>query len=635
MHKVAQRFVERKGLLLCLILFVFTFGLYIPVLNYKFVKYDDCDYVTDNFHIQQGLNRQSLKWAFTTCRQANWHPVTWISHIIDFQLFGLRAGPHHLVNVLLHCANTVLLFLALKRMTGAVWPSAFVAALFAVHPLHVESVAWIAERKDVLSTFFWLLTMLAYSRYVLRPRIAGYLLVLLFFVLGLMSKPMLVTLPFVLLLLDYWPLERFGKIKTGRIILEKLPLFFLSGASSVITFIVQRSAGAMTDIESLSFKTRFANAIISYVAYTGKMFWPTKLAVLYPHPAGTIPLIKAVLCGAVLLLVTGVFYDFARSKKYLIVGWLWYLGTLVPVIGLVQVGSQAMADRYTYIPLTGLFIIIAWGVNDFAGWIPYKKIFLSLSAVVVLALFAICTRMQLNYWKNSFALFERALNVTGNNWLIHNNYANLLSDEGRYEEALVYFNKALKIKPYSAEVHINLANTLMDLGRIDEAIEHYEKALKFRPDLADGHYNLAVALAKKGDIESAINAYHKTLSFDENHKDALSNLGFLLAQQGHFAQAVQSYQEAIKLRPDDVIAHGRLGLALAELGETDRAIEQFQYVLKYRKDDVEMHCNLGVLLEKKGELTSAIEHYLIALEVEPDNERAARLLKNALSKQQK
>ncbi len=642
-----------------LLIFIFlvsiTFAVYWPAVNHEFVKYDDDKYVTDNREVKSGLGRQGVRWAFTSGYASNWHPVTWLSHMADCEFFGLRAGAHHLTSVLFHIANTLLLFVVLKRMTGAMWASAFVAAVFGLHPLHVESVAWVAERKDVLSTFFWMLTIWAYARYAERPKVSRYLLTLALFVLGIMAKPMLVTLPFVLLLLDFWPLERIqlgrcvgsgdlqnnneqdvpGQKPILQLVFEKVPFFVISIASSVVTVFVQRSGGAVPTMEALGVKVRLGNAVVSYIGYIEKMFWPSRLAVLYPHPASSLSMTRVAVCGLLLVLMSICFIYFGRRRRYLAVGWLWYVGTLVPVIGLVQVGVQAMADRYTYIPLTGLFIIIAWGASELvAGW-RYRRVVVVLSAVAVLSAAICLTSLQLRHWQNSITLFERTIDVTSNNWLIHNNYANVLKEMGRVDEAVEHFYESLRVRPNSAEVHNNLGNALGKLGKIDEEIEHYEKALSLRPKFPAARYNLATALAKQGKTDGAIAEYREALRFGPRDVDALSNLGFVLAEQGKFDEAIDYYKRAIEIEPKNIIAHGRLGLALASVGKIDEAIRQCRIVLSARPEDAEMHFNVGVLLERQGKIGEAIKEYQQALAINPDYTQASECLKAALTKQGK
>ncbi|MHC4571781.1 MAG: tetratricopeptide repeat protein [Planctomycetota bacterium] len=640
-------------LLICIFLILATFAAYWPVLKCEFVKYDDDKYVTDNHQVKSGLSWQGVRWAFTTGHASNWHPVTWLSHMADCKLFGLQAGAHHLTNLLLHIANTLLLFSVLKRMTGALWPSAFVAAVFGLHPLHIESVAWVAERKDVLSTFFWMLTMWAYVLYAERPGVGRYLLTLVLFVLGLMAKPMLVTLPFVLLLLDYWPLERIrlsrhegnGELQNTNeqnthrqkpilhLLFEKVPFFVISAISSVVTVFVQRIGGAVPTMEAMGIKVRIGNAVVSYIGYIEKMLWPSGLAVLYPHPAGSLSMTKAMVCGLLLVLISICLIYFGLRRRYLAVGWLWYIGTLVPVIGLVQVGGQAMADRYTYIPLTGLFIIIAWGASELvAGW-RYRKVVATTLAVVVLTAAVGSTRLQLRHWQNSLTLFKRTLDVTSKNWLIHNNYANVLKETGRVDEAIEHFHKSLRIKPKSAEIHNNLGSALDKLGRVDEAIEHYKKALKLKPRFSEAHYNLATVLSKQGKIDEAIAEYREALRLKPRDVDALNNLGFALAEQGNFNGAIKHYRKALGLEPENIIAHGRLGLALAAVGKLDEAVKEFRIVLSAQPDDAEMHFNVGVILERQGKVGEAIEKYQQALEINPDYTQASEQLRAALEKQ--
>jgi tetratricopeptide (TPR) repeat protein len=655
-------------LLVCVLLILATLAVYWPVHKYDFVHYDDDDYVTDNQNVQRGLTWQSIKWAFTTSHASNWHPLTWLSHIIDCQLFGANAGYHHLVNLLFHIANTLLLFIVFNRMTKALWPSAFVAALFALHPLHVESVAWIAERKDVLSTLFWLGTMLAYARYAERPSPLRYVATLFLFALGLLSKPMLVTLPFVLILLDYWLLNRLNsKFSILNSAIEKIPFFVFSILSSIITFIVQHKGGAVT--ADIDLRARVSNALVSYVAYIGKMFVPVRLAVLYPHPANGIPLAKALVCALVLMLLTVFFLYFARRYKYLAVGWLWYLGTLVPVIGIVQVGVQALADRYTYIPLTGLFVIIAFAANDLCAKLPGAKPALAYIAILVLAAATVATANQLKYWKDSFALFDHTLAVTQNNYVMHNNYGNILTDLDKPAEAARHFEQTLRFIPNDPAVHNNYGNALRKLGRIDEAIEHYNIALKLKPDFLLVHYNFGLALVDKGDYnqaiehykiylgpgidassphldiatllaqqgktDDAIKQYQEALKYKPDMVEAISNLGYAFAQKQQFQQAVEYYYKALQIDPNDVITHGRLALALASLGTIDEAIDQCRIVLKTRPDDVEMHTNLGILLQKQGKLDEAIESYRKALQIDTGFQKARDRLNAALAQKQK
>lgn len=543
-------FHSHQRMLICVVLAVTTFAVYLPVRNYEFVRYDDNVYVTDNTEVQSGLSWQGIKWAFVTDRGANWHPLTWLSLMLDCELFGVKPGPMHVVNILFHVANSILLFVVLTRMTKGVWQSAFIAGLFALHPLHAESVAWIAERKDVLSTLFWLLTMLAYVRYVDRSSAGRYILALAFFALGLLAKPMLVTLPFVLLLLDYWPLCRFSNhgFSIRDSIIEKLPFFFLSVLSSGITFLVQQKGGAVIS-DIVPFNIRLANAICSYFVYIEKMFWPVRLAVLYPYSIRGISLAKVFLSATILVLITVLaLYNYHR-RKYLVVGWFWYLGTLVPVIGIVQVGVQAFADRYTYVSLTGLFIICAFASADLLKNIPFKKYILATSAAVILLACTITTTVQLIYWKNSVLLFERALAVTENNVPILVNYGNALRDIGKYKEAANILEQMVQRLPDSYEVHTNYGRALQGLGKLDEAIEQYRIALKIEPTADLARYNLSVALAAKGNFDAAIEQCRIVLAAQPNDAEIYTHLGSLLQSQGKIDKAIECYKKALQINP--------------------------------------------------------------------------------------
>ena len=532
-----------------LILITAVLLVYWQVGDHEFINYDDNVYITDNAQVQKGLTSKGIIWAFTTSHTGNWHPLTWISHMLDCELYGLNPRGHHLTNVLLHMANAILLFVVLRWMTGAIWRSGLVAALFALHPLHVESVAWAAERKDVLSTFFWLLTMVAYVHYVNRPGGKRYFLVLVTFFLGLMAKPMLVTLPFVLLLLDYWPLNRFkpwavtgsvedqplGFRSSGddkspilKAVMEKTPLFLMSLFSCVVTVMAQQEAGAISTLEIVPFKLRIANGLVSFVAYMGKMIWPQDLAVFYPHPVSDLQIWKPVVAGLFLLILSTVALWVAQRCRYVLVGWLWYLGTLVPVIGLVQVGEQAMADRYTYVPLIGLFIVVVWGFADLVkGWRSRRWVVSVSAAVMVLALMA-GSWLQVAHWKNSVKLFKHALDATSNNYVAHYNLGNALALQGNLTGAVSHYNKALQINPDHAEAHLNLAVGLDRQGKHQEAIQHYAEVLRISPHDAQSHNNLGVALAEQGRLREAVAHFTEALRIDPNFKEAQRNLDLSL-----------------------------------------------------------------------------------------------------------
>ena len=772
---------------LCLLLALATAAVFWPVARFDFVNYDDSDYVTANAHVQSGLKWANVRWAFTTGHASNWHPLTWLSHSLDCQLFGQSAGAHHLASAGFHLANTLLLFLVLRQMTGALWRSALVAALFALHPLHVESVAWVSERKDVLSGFFFLLTLWAYSAYVSSvggrgagekseilppsgtkseipqsgtkpeirspdsatahrgPRAADYglqttqralsishlpssishlpsaifyLLALLLFALGLMSKPMLVTLPFVLLLLDYWPLGRVSGVRCQvseeagrarphasaplnhptnpvrrpslaqalRLVLEKLPFLALSAASSVITFVVQRKGGAVST--SLSAGERIANALVSYLRYIGKMFWPVELSVLYPHP-GHWPTWHVAASACALVAVSFAVVALARSRQYLAVGWLWFCGMLIPAIGLVQVGIQSMADRYTYLPLIGLFIMLVWGLGELGVIrtepadsstppkpVPAEQSKIDRNVLTVAATFlkpclavlailsvvacAVLTGFQLQHWRNSEALFQHAVRVTKNNYLAYNNLGFYLSGKGKvaeamenyrksleinpayedahnnlgyalagqkkYAEAIGHYEVALRIRPKHVEVHNNLGNALAEIGKVDEAIVHYLFVLQQKPDHADAHNNLGIALAMQGKLDEAMIHFQAAIRFKPNYASAHSNLGNALAAQHKLDEAIKEYQESLRLKPDDAQAHNNLGNALAESGKPEEANGHYLEAIRLNADNPEAHFNLGMVLLRQGKRAEAAAHFSEALRLKPDYAEAKRQL---------
>jgi tetratricopeptide (TPR) repeat protein len=569
-----------------------TLVVYWQVREHEFVSFDDPKYVTENPHVQKGLTPEGIKWAFTTKHASNWFPLTWLSLMLDCEISNDRAGMCHTTNLLLHVANTLLLFYLLKMTTGSLWPAAFASTLFALHPLHVESVAWVTERKDVLSTFFWLLTMLAYARYARRPGLWRYGSVLILFALGLMSKPMLVTLPFVLLLLDYWPLGRLqlagqaeagrkrrkGRAKKGKnkeqtflqLFLEKVPLFTLSAASCVVTLWVQR--GVEVPVQVLSIQDRISNAMVSYAVYLHKMVWPVGLAAFYPH-AKTWP-VWQVAGAALLLLAITVLMIWHRRRGYTVVGWLWYLGTLVPVIGLVQVGVQSYADRYTYVPLIGIFIVIAWGAAELVGNRSYRKVAAAVLATVIVAALGVCTWIQAGYWRNSTALYEHALKVTADNHVAHNNLGVVLRDRGKTAEALEHFEAAVKIFPKYIDAVVNLAAGLVDEGKPEEAISYCEEFLQKARGNSLLHNNYANALKAAGRIDEAIEQYYKALEFDKNAWQVHCNLGMILAARGKFDEALKHYRAASKVNPNHPAVRKGLEAALVEKTRTQPAIRK-------------------------------------------------------------
>jgi Tfp pilus assembly protein PilF len=501
---------------------------YLPLLHYGFINYDDPQYILQNPDVTSGLTWHGMVWAFTSGHESNWHPLTWLSHMIDVRVYGLNAGGHHLTNVLLHILNTVLLFALLLQMTGAPGPSMFVAALFGVHPLHVESVAWTSERKDVLSTLFGLLALGAYLRYVRQPGFVRYSVVLLLFAASLMSKPMLVTLPFLFLLIDFWPLGRLTfqpQSNLGSRIWEKVPLLALSALSSIVTFIVQQRGGSMAGVETIPIGARVVNALVAYVTYAGKIFWPTRLAVLYP--ISSVASDRWIPAALVLLGVSALAIRAARRRPYLTVGWFWYLGTLVPVIGLVQVGRQAFADRYTYIPSVGLFIVVAFASAEVFDRARTQKWSAPVAATAVIAACLWLTNHQLHHWASSNALWEHTLSVTGDNALAHFNLGAALEDQGRLDEAASHYSEALRIEPAYPDAHVNLATALLKRGkpeRFDEVPRHLTEALRLRPTFAEAHNAYGIYRLRQGNLADAIAHFSEAIRLKPNYPAAQNNL---------------------------------------------------------------------------------------------------------------
>jgi protein O-mannosyl-transferase len=518
---------------ICVCLFVLTWVVFAQTLRYDFVNYDDPRYVYQNTRITDGINLANIAWAFSHIHSENWHPLTTITHMLDCQLHGLNAGWHHFTNVLLHCLAVVLLFVALERMTGALWRSAFVAAVFAVHPLHVESVAWIAERKDVLSALFFMLTLLAYLHYTRAPSIGRYLTVGFVVVLGLMSKPMLVTLPFVLLLLDYWPLGRFEGRKSNtrrqliRLVVEKIPLIALSAVSSMVTFLAQRGATGWT--ERLPMPARISNSLVAYVVYIRQMFWPAGLAVFYPHPESRLPIWEISLASIVLVAITAAAFVFRKKAPYFVTGWLWYLGMLVPVIGFVQVGWQGHADRYTYLPQIGLYIAVTWTVTDLTHSWHFQRIALGLAAVLIVGALSCRAWLQTSYWRDSETLFTHALAVTSNNDVALNNLGIIFLDKGQLDDAISKLQAAIDLRPENAPAHDNLAKALLRKGQITEAMVHYRKFLALQPENVEARNTLGTALIQQGHVREAIDQWEEALATQPENGNAASNLAWVFA----------------------------------------------------------------------------------------------------------
>jgi len=563
--------------LICVSLAAVTLAAFWPVRHQQFVNFDDDIYVTENPHVVNGLTLDGVRWAFTTTRGTHWWPLTWLSHMLDCQLFGLNAGAHKLVSVAVHIASALLLFLVLQRMTGEAWPSAFIAAVFALHPLRVESVAWVAERKDVLCTLFWMLTLWAYARYVERPGTGRYIWIVAFFVLGLLAKPMIVTLPVVLLLLDVWPLRR--KAGPRQLAFEKLPLFALAVAASVATVWVTRSARAVVSTEVIPVGDRIANALISYARYLGEMIWPQNLAVLYPFPAAW-PLWQVAGAAVLLVLVSAVTVREAQRRPYLLIGWLWYLVTLLPVIGLVQVGLQSAADRFTYVPLVGIFIGMAWSVADWVADRPYARVAAGAGAAAALCGCVVATRLQLRYWQDSVTLFRRAVAVTSGNFIARGNLGVALCNQGRFDDGIAQLTEALRLSPRYAYAQNHLGRAYFLAGRTNDAIAHLRRAVELAPNDAAGHNNLGIALAAVGKRDEAITEFTEAVRLRPDYALAQANLGGVLVDMGRTAEALSHLREALRLKPDLAAAHFQLGEALALQGKGGEAREHLDIAVK-------------------------------------------------------
>jgi len=603
--------------LICLGLAIVTLALYLPVLSHSFVDYDDQQYVTDNLHVQAGLTWPGFLWAFGF-HAGNWHPLAWLSHMLDCSLYGARAGGHHFTSLLFHTASTVLLFLVLNRMTKTLWRSAAVAALFAWHPLHVESVAWVAERKDVLCAFFWMLTLWGYIRYAEKPSAARYLITLGSFALCLLAKPMAVTLPFVLLLLDYWPLGRVAscqfEVKSSpasqlstvtyqpstipRLFVEKIPFLLLAAAGCVLTLHAQQIAIVST--AGLTVPQRLAHTLLAYNHYFGAMFWPSHLAVYYPYVIYLAPA-SVVFSGLVLALVTVLAVVNGRRRPFLLVGWLWFLGTLVPVIGLVQVGDQAWADRYTYLPLVGLFMPVVWLAVEF---IKNQTVLRTLAVAVGLALLT-ATSLQLATWKDTRTLFDHANRVTHENFMAITMLGSLLAREHKYAEAIEYYHTALRYQPAFPEAHFFLGDALDESGQTDAAIAEYQQALWFKPTQEQTHIFLGIALGKQKKYAEAIRHYEAALLLDPDSAVTHNNLARIYHTQGNFAEAITHYQAALQLDPKLSLAHNNLGILLLQKNDLPGGTLQLREALRLNPTNSETQLNLALALNQQQQWSEA------------------------------
>ena len=584
--------------------------------DYPFITLDDPTYVKDNPHIRDGLTLNGMYWSLRSVYASNWHPLTWISHMMDVELYGMDAGRHHMTNTIFHILNSLLLLFTLNRFTGRLWPSSVVTALFALHPINVEVVAWVAQRKTLLCFFFWLLALWYYHGYVQRPGKGRYVLVLLFFILGMMSKPAIVVFPFILMLLDYWPLARYQSHKSahksahkpgmamgliGSIsasIKEKIPFFVIAVAGSVLTFVAQKSGGAVTALDILPLNVRITNALLSYAAYLGKAFWPHKLVILYPYP-DTIPVwhlaISTVLLGFISLWAIKT----VREKPYVIVGWLWYLLILVPVIGIVQVGIQAMADRYAPIPLVGIFIILVWGVSDVSSDWDHRKAKLAVLAIMPLLILMTTTWKQAQTWRNSVTVFKQALSVSADNYLALNNMGFALSIQNRIDDAVTYYSMALRINPDFEDARFNLGVALFLQGNYGAAIEQYTHALQLNPLNAKTYNNSGAAMAKMGNELGAIQHFTSALRLDSDYADAHKNIANIYFSKGKIPEAEEHYRSTLRINPHDKHARNNLGLVLVAQGKLDAAIHQFTEALRIDGYFTEAHHNLNLTVSRR------------------------------------
>ena len=608
----------RTNLVCFTILTLITVFVYAPVRHYGFVNFDDTEYITHNAVVTAGLTWRGIHWAFTTGYQSNWHPLTWVSHMLDVQLFGVNAGRHHLVNLAFHVANTLVLFWLLVQMSGKAGPSAFAAALFALHPLHVESVAWVSERKDVLSTFFGLLTLCAYAQYARRPRLTTYSVVLGLFALGLMAKPMLVTLPFVLLLLDFWPLGRFTPKDLSSVpplIREKIPLMILAGISGLVTFFVQRAGDSVTGADTIPIPARIANGFINYFSYIRRMLWPGGLAAIYPVHFTVLNWWWAAAFALIGLSIVAIWT--AQRCPYIPVGWFWYLGTLLPVIGLVQVGRQATADRYTYVPIVGLLLIIAFGGCEVVSRLPGPR-FLSLTgtSLIIVACMWI-TRTQLQHWSSSETLWAHTLSVTEENSTAHFNFASALMAQ------------------------IDFASPIVDEGKVDEAFHHYSEAVRIdptirtRPEYAVAQYDLANLMLSRGRTEKLGDAamhLNEALIGKPDFPEAHNALGIIYLTQGNTYKARDQFVEAIRLNPDYAAAHNNLGTAFGNEGLLDEAISEYSRAVHLDPGFTDAHINLGIILVRRGKRSDAIQQFSEVSRIDPNNPQARAWLADLLLK---
>ena len=623
------------SMLISLALVALTLIVFAPVRNHEFLhNFDDDMYALDNPQVLGGLTWENVTWAVSSGHAANWHPLTWWSLMLDAEIHGDNAGGFLMTNVLMHAAAAIALFVAFWQLTGAMWKSAFVAAMFAVHPQHVESVAWVSERKDVLSTVFGMLAIWAYGRYVSSFKRAWYVLLLVCFFLSLLAKQMMVTLPFVLLLLDVWPLQRADgfvlKRKNLRLVLEKLPLFALSVLMSVVIYVVQNQGGSVGSRADFPFVTRFFNATVVYWMYFYKTFWPADLACYYPHPGRAISNTAVILSAIALLAISVAAITQIKRRPYILIGWLWYLGMLVPVVGFVQIGGQQMADRYTYVPIIGLFVAVTWLVSDLIPAGSARRTLLSIAALMSITICAVIARIQVGYWQNSITLFEHAIAVTAPNWFAQNNLAKTHLDEHRLEAAKFHYQEAIKINPRLAAVQYNLGYIFQVQGNNGQAIQHYRRALDANGRMVAALNNLGHILYKQRNYQAAEFELRKALEIEPANVDVLFNLGNCLIEQNRAGDAIPLFRKATQIDRENVVIEYHLALALVEHGDDTAAQKQFSHLLESRPDFAEAHNELGKLLLKQGKRDAAIKHFREAVKLAPDLPEAKRNLRTAL-----
>ena len=635
----------RLKLLLGIVIAIITLATYWQVGDHDFINLDDDVFITNNDHVATGLTRENVLWALKPVPELGWFPVAWLSHMVDVELYGLNPRGHHLTNVCFHIAAALLLFTLMCRTTAAPWPSAFVAALFALHPLHVESVAWLAERRDVLSAFFGFLALLLYVEFVQRGRRRLYVGALIAFLLGLMSKPMLVTLPILMLLLDFWPLNRFSlpcerpeaQVKFDHpawvaIIREKLP--FVAGSLLTVWIALAGPGSSMMNryVDSLPWDLRAANIVTVYVKYLGKMLWPADLAIFYPFPR-TIPLWLTIGSLLVLLTVTGLVLRAGRRQRYLVVGWFWYLVGIVPVSGLVPIGTHAMADRYTYLPLTGIFIIIAWGATELGRKKPGAQYAVAFMAGLVILAATVVSWKQIGYWRDDITLYRHSIEVAPEGFLIHNNLGVALLEKDQIDEALMEFKQAIDLYPYYNRSHLNYGYALAKRGQLDDAIVKYQKTLEINPQSNDAHNNLGVVYAQKGVIDKAVAEFRQAVEIYPDYYAAYVNWGHALAGQGRLDEAMAKYRQALKINMNAIDAHVGLGNVLYRVGRLVEAIDEYRKTLQLNPDFLPAHYNLGVTLARRGDLPAAVEEYRKVLAVDPGHAGARSELERALRSQ--